>query len=330
MINLIKLNIFSFARKKSFNNYIIINVIILFIMFLLLGVKQYCKSQIDNIVNDGNNKIININSFQAIKDVKTFFEENNETITNIKFDIINYTISDNNTDYIVNNLEYNDNKSEFFVTSNTDCTIDKIKIGNKKIDVQKSSVVPLEIIYVNQYTASYMCMNIKSIKCSISFELKNYFDADKVFSKMLKHDISGNLNEEISDTIITYKNINSIMTILFLIMITSIIIITIVLAINFLYEERKNILIFNNIGYTIQQITIMYISMFLYFLNIAYFISLIIIPIISIILFFLGEKIIKDYLLTILLPLLILMVINILTITIELYLIIKNKKNQIY
>ena len=326
MINLIKLNVSAFSRKKTFKNYITINVIIFFILFLLLAVKQYCGSQIDNVVNDGDNKTVNINSFQTIKNLENFFEDNNEKITNINFKIINYTINENNSEYVVDNLEYDDNTLEFFAISNVDSVINKLEIKNKKINVRKSPDVPVGEIYVNQYTASYMCMNIKPISCSISFEIKNYFDADKIFAELIKNDISGNLNEDISDTIIIYKNINSIMTILFLIMIVSVIIITIVLAINFLYEERKNILIYNNVGYTIQQVTIMYISTFLYFLSVAYIISLVIIPI----LFFMGENIIKERYFNIFLPLLILVGINMITIIIEVYLLIKNKKNQIY
>lgn len=325
MINLVKLNIVAFSRKKNYKNYININVCIFFIMFLLLCIKQYCSFQIGQMINDGNNKIININSFKTTKELEIFFEENKEKISNVNYQIINYLIKIDNAEYTVNNLEYDDNRLEFYAVSSIDSLVRELEIGKTKVTLQKSTDIPSDEIYVNQYTASYMCLNIKSINCSISFAIKNYFDIDVIFSELIKYDISGNLNENISDTIIAYKNVNSIITVLFLIMIILVIVITIVLAINFLYEEKKNIIIYNNIGCTITKLLIMYILTFLYFLSVAYFISLLILPIMYIVLIVLGDnKINKYYLIW---PLLILIIINTLTVIIEISIFLKKKKN---
>lgn len=266
MTKIIKLNILSFCRKKTFKNYMIINTTIILIITILNISKSFITEEISRLINDENNRIINIDNYEDKNKLTHFFNENKDKINNIEYYIEDYSIKIDGLSYLISTT---DNKEEkYYAASNINYKSDDITIGSVKINLKKSNDIPEDEIHVNQYTSSYICNNIDTSECLISFELKNYFDEKIIFKEMEKYNIEGNFNESINNTIKLYQNINSILFVTNFLITTVFILISIIMNINFIIENKNNIIIYRNVGYKKNIVILLYIITIMFYITI--------------------------------------------------------------
>lgn len=114
-------------------------------------------------------------------------------------------------------------------------------------------------------------------KKMISFYVNDYYDIESMIEKLEKKGIDCNANDVHLDEVETYNSVNKIMSIIFIFFIGVVIVLMAILNINFLCEQKKDIMIYNNLGYDRFKVLKIYMCTFSYYLIIAYLYSLIIV-----------------------------------------------------
>lgn len=312
MFDVILFNVKSFYRKKTLKNYLFINFVICVIFFCVLIIQFYCKEHIDTIINCEDNRIIFINDLHSVSEIDNFVNSLKIRIEKVKYNVFideyifddkSYQISTNNLDFDMNNygvMINSKNKKDFI-------TIDDLVINNIVYD----DFISEDIIIINQKLSKYFIEKGIEGNNSILIYLKDYYDNEEVIKLLKEKGIDANLNNINSNDLIVFSRINRIVNIMLVFLTISVIIILSFVTMNFLYEQKKDIIIYNNLGYAKIRILIIYLITFSFYLIIAYILSVFLVFIIISLSYLIIINLFKIFIKIILFPLLILLGINI-------------------
>lgn len=310
MIDAIKLNIKSFSKKKTFKNYLMINIFLFLFFSLILIIRNFCIEQINSVVNDESNRIINVNDYGTLENFLQFVDANSEDIDNIYYDVNIYDFIIDNKNYFITSSEiYTEEKN---VKVNSKFPKNKITIYDLTLDnIDYDDSLEEDVILINQSVAKYLFYNSYVENSFISFKIKDYYNINKIFSSLNAYNIDANLNTDSSDSLSVYMNINTILKILFIFLIFIVIIVNLFLTITFLYEQKNNIKIYNSIGFNIINIIIIYLCNFIYYIFISYLFTTFIIFFVLLILLAIGYDFIIYFYSILLNPILVFIILNI-------------------
>ncbi len=324
MNKIIKLNIRSFANKRTFKNYLLINILIFLICFLILITDSYSQNQIKKIINDESNKNINISKYNNFNDVKKFFELNNANIESIYFDarLLDFKIDNSNYDLLSKSEDFD--YEHFSIIINSKHYFESFKINNISVEnIIYDDSISVNNIYINQKISKKLCEENVANVCYISFNIKDYFTIDKILNSLKDNNIDANLNNNASYTLSSYINIFKIVNIFFIFFIIAFIIITFFTIITFLSEQKDNIKIYVIVGYNFFNIFTIYLINFVVFTIISFLFSVFIFSLFCLVLFIFGLNLFSELIKIIFLPLLIIMIFNIIITFLSISFIIK-------
>lgn len=327
MNDLLKLNIKAFSKTKTFKNYLVINSLLFIIIIFILCLKSYTQININEIVNNKNNRLININNFDSINTLNTFLNEASSYIEKVEYNISKYDYKINDKSYDIYTSDNNLKEDSYYIEINNLSPNQNIIINNKKINnIIYNKELSSNIILVNQKLSKYLFENNFVDEYYITLELNDYYKIDKVFKILRDFKIDANLNNNSNSEVLAYSNLNNILSVLFYIFIISIIVIIFILAITFLSDQKKNLLIYYNIGYTTFHIIKINIITNIYYLSIIFVKCSILIFVLELILLLFKINLLPYLLRTILLSVLYFHIINIFIIIIGIIYFVKIKK----
>ncbi|MCX4364481.1 MAG: hypothetical protein OSJ70_01720 [Bacilli bacterium] len=310
MINAIVLNIKSFYRRKTFKNYILLNVIICIFIFFILLVQTYSKNQINLIVNSNDNKTIFINNMDKKEDINSFISNFSSSIEKIEYSVLidKYQIDENM--YQISTDEIDFANDTYGIIINADYKEKSIIIDDLVIEnIVYDNNIGNNVIFINQRLAKYFFE--KGIgNNSILIVLKDYYDIDKTLNYLKEREIDANSNNTGSSDLMVYSRLYLIIKIILLFLIIVTVITTSFLSYNFLYEQRKDVIIFANLGYTKTNILLNYLVILSLYLLSSYLISFVLILILLCFLFWLKIDLFKCFTKIWFLPLLMILIIN--------------------
>lgn len=272
MIDLIKLNKKAFLKNKKCKNYIIINLLIVFLILILIFVKSLCKYEIDNILDDKGNRNFIVSSYENKKDLLNFFGDYGEYIRDINYNIKVNSININDKKFIIKSYSNDFNENEYSILINA--IYNGIKIALFKLNIKKimyETNINERTIFVNQKLSKYIFENDLEDSSIINFTVKSFSLIDDINDLLKKYGIEANTNVDSYDTLNLYNNINNILNLFFIFFFITIIIIIFLLNYNFLKEDMKNIFIYKVLGLDKIKSILIYITSFSFIIIIIYF-----------------------------------------------------------
>ena len=324
MNSLYKLNINSFSRKRTFHNYIIINILLFVFIISTLTIKSYFQSQISIIMNTESNKEINISEYNSKQDLINFFQKYDSKILQVNYNIIVYEYEINNNIYTIYSDSTLDN-SDLLISMPKSKKVTKLSIEDLTITHINFNNTD-DVIYVNNQVSEYIFSNLNPDETNISFIAKDYLDINFLIDILESYNIKCHVNDDKSLTLNTYQSFYLIINIFFLLLLVAILLITIFINFNFLKEQKTNIKIYHNIGYSLRKIIYIYLFIFGYYIFVSFLISLILFIIILSILLLIDLNLFKFILNNIVFSIIFMNFMNLIIVIIEVLLIIKKDK----
>lgn len=270
MISLIKLNIKSILKNKSYKNYIRINTILFSVILVILTIKYYCNREIDKVINLDDYKVINVNSYDN-NSWNEFLESNKDYIKNIRYEVTKYDVIVNDDSYDIrsNEDDFLSNEKAIMINSDRNIEIKELEID----EVINRDDVLEEVIYVNQELAKYMVDKDYYDELVITIIVNDYDDREMILERLGSLEIDANLNE-VDMNFNVYQRLNKVLNIFLIFLMSLVGIMLVVLTMMCLFEQKKNIMIYYNLGYRKILIGWIYFGSFVYLLLVSLFISL--------------------------------------------------------
>lgn len=310
MISAIKSNIIAFLKTKSIKNYFLILELVFISSIIILTIINYCNYKIENFINNESNKVINVQSTKE----NHFILDNilkNYSIKNIEYNLVIPDVVLFDQKYVImSSSSFAEDNYAIKISQNL--TKKNIKIFNYTISkIIYDENIGSDTIYINQ-KLSHDIYEDNIGNGLILVELNNYNDVDQMVKDLSNNNIQANKNNDVSESINYYQNIKYVLTIFFTFASIGIFIIITYLNINICMEQKRNMYIYNLLGYPSIYIGIIYILTFSIIMLISYLIAILLtlLFIIPITIIF-DYMILKAYLTSIYMPLLIMIVINI-------------------
>lgn len=253
-----------FHSKKTYKNYLIINIVIVLSISIILLIKYYTNNEIEALINSEKNRIINITKTKNKSKFIDYIISNNKIEEyNINLFEENYKTDKGNFNLrtINENIDIEE-KQEFIIFISKDHNFNSVTINNIEIyKVKYLDNIDDDTIYCNKSLATELYK--ENISATVLIKAKNYKDIDIIIKELNNIGTEASHNEGETTSIDYYSKLNKNLTIFFYIEIALIILITIYLYINVLIEEEKSIRIFDTLGYNFKQIILIFEPIFI-------------------------------------------------------------------
>ena len=307
-----------FRKRKTYKNYILINVIILLTIFIVLFIMNYTKNEINKLINEEKNKIITITKVADREKLFNYIINSNK-IDEYNISFYQENVGTKNGIYILNDY-FNDTKyDDYVIYTSVNNNFNQVIIDNFVINnIKYIDNVDNNVLYCNKALSKDLFIN-NIVDGIITLTIKNYKDVDDIINYLQINNNQVFHNESKSANIDAYEKLNKNFNIFFYIEVFLTLIISIYIYINILFEEKRNIKIFSIIGYNTNQISNIYYFLFIRILFLLWFICSIFELILSFIFeIILNIDIINIFFISSFLTLIIVLVINFLLITLGL------------
>ena len=243
-----------FRKRKTYKNYILINVIILLTIFIVLFIMNYTKNEINKLINEEKNKIITITKVADREKLFNYIINSNK-IDEYNISFYQENVGTKNGIYILNDY-FNDTKyDDYVIYTSVNNNFNQVIIDNFVINnIKYIDNVDNNVLYCNKALSKDLFIN-NIVDGIITLTIKNYKDVDDIINYLQINNNQVFHNESKSANIDAYEKLNKNFNIFFYIEVFLTLIISIYIYINILFEEKRNIKIFSIIGYNTNQIS---------------------------------------------------------------------------
>lgn len=280
MIKILKINLKSFSKEKTFKNFVIILFFMIFSIFVILLYNKRINDNYTKLINDESNRIIYIEDMSHYKFVNQFINENKNNFEELVYSsyITNFEFSNNIYDVICID-EFSENDYE--IKSNIDDMYIKLFDLKAKNYYDKTLI---NTIVINRKISKYLFENKFDLLTSYSIEIKvdNYYKYIDYVNFLFDNNIEYRENVNINENINIIENNRKIVEIFMLIFAVIFIIVDLFLVKSVLNYDKKNIVIYRITGLSIFKIVLIYFCTYLLHILIISFLFLLLCFIIKI------------------------------------------------